>query len=42
LIDHTTLTAVVDRSGTMRIAYIGTAPDPKAILKDVRKLLQSK
>ena len=38
LIDHTTLTAVVDRSGTMRIAYIGTSPDPKAILQDLRKL----
>ena len=38
LIDHTTLTAVVDRSGTMRIAYIGASPDPQAILKDVRKL----
>ena len=42
LIDHTTLTAVVDRSGTMRIAYIGASPDPKAILQDVRKLLQGK
>jgi protein SCO1/2 len=42
LIDHTTLTAVVDRTGTMRIAYISTAPDPKVILQDVRKLLQGK
>jgi protein SCO1/2 len=42
LIDHTTLTAVVNRSGMMRIAYIGTSPDSKAILQDVRKLLQSK
>jgi protein SCO1 len=41
LIDHTTLTAVVDRSGTMRIAYIGTSPDPKAILQDVRRLLRA-
>jgi protein SCO1/2 len=40
LIDHTTLTAVIDRSGTMRIAYVGTAPDPKAILKDTRRLLR--
>jgi protein SCO1/2 len=38
LIDHTTLTAVIDRNGTMRIAYIGASPDPKAILKDVRNL----
>ena len=42
LIDHTTLTAVVDRSGTMRIAYIGTSPDPKAILQDLRKLARQK
>ena len=42
LIDHTTLTAVVDRSGTMRVAYIGTSPDPKAILQDLRKFLQVK
>jgi protein SCO1/2 len=42
LIDHTTLTAVVDRDGTMRIAYLGASPDPKAILQDVRKLLKGK
>jgi protein SCO1/2 len=34
LIDHTTLTAIVDRNGTMRVAYIGTSPDAKVILKD--------
>jgi protein SCO1/2 len=39
LIDHTTLTAIVDPSGTMRIVYIGTAPDPKVILRDSRRLL---
>jgi protein SCO1/2 len=42
LIDHTTLTALVDSSGTMRIAYIGTAPDPKSLSQDLRKLLKSK
>ena len=42
LIDHTTLTALVDRSGTMRIAYIGASPDPKRIRQDLRKLLQRK
>ena len=42
LIDHTTLTALVDRSGTMRIVYIGTAPDPKSLLQDLRKLLKNK
>ena len=42
LIDHTTLTALVDRNGTMRIAYTGTSPDPKAILQDMRKLAREK
>jgi protein SCO1/2 len=38
LIDHTSLTAIVDR-GTMRFAYYGTSPDPKGILHDIRSLL---
>lgn len=38
LIDHTSLTAVIDR-GTMRVGYSGTAPDSKDILRDVRALL---
>jgi protein SCO1/2 len=42
LIDHTTLTAVVDRTGTMRVAYTGTSPEAKAILLDLRKSLQNK
>jgi protein SCO1/2 len=40
LIDHTSLTAIVDQSGTVRVAYVGAAPDPKAILQDVRKFLR--
>jgi len=39
LIDHTPLTAVVDSARTMRIAYLGTAPDPKLVLKDIRAVL---
>jgi protein SCO1 len=39
LVDHTSLTAVIDRSGTMRFAYHGTAPDPKVVIEDVRSLL---
>jgi len=39
LVDHTPLTALVDRQGKMRIAYVGPAPDAKAVLKDVRALL---
>jgi protein SCO1/2 len=42
LVDHTTLTAVVDRGGTMRVAYTGAAPEANAILRDLRHLLQSK
>ena len=42
LIDHTSLTAIVDPSGKMRVAYIGTSPDPKEILKDARKFLRQK
>ncbi|MDH3443580.1 MAG: hypothetical protein OEN50_06640, partial [Deltaproteobacteria bacterium] len=42
LIDHTSLTAIVDPRGKMRVAYIGTSPDPKEILKDARKFLRQK
>jgi protein SCO1 len=38
LVDHTSLTAVIDR-GTMRFAYYGTSPDPKGIVQDIRSLL---
>ena len=39
LVDHTPLTAVVDRHGKMRVAYVGPAPDAKLVLRDVRGLL---
>jgi protein SCO1/2 len=39
LIDHTALTAVIDKAGSMRVAYHGAAPDPSLVLKDVRSLL---
>ncbi len=39
LVDHTPLTAVVDRQGRMRLVYVGPAPDAKAVLKDVRRFL---
>lgn len=41
LVDHTTLTALVDKKGVMRFAYHGTSPDPKVILQDLRALLNS-
>ena len=39
LVDHTPLTAVVDRHGKMRVAFIGPSPDAKMVLQDVRTLL---
>ena len=39
LVDHTPLTAVVDRQGKMRVAYVGPSPDAKVVLRDVRGLL---
>lgn len=38
LIAHTTLTVVADAEGNMRFAYSGSAPDPDALLKDLRAL----
>jgi protein SCO1/2 len=40
LVDHTPLTAIIDRHGKMRVAYIGAAPDAKMMLQDVRSLLK--
>jgi len=39
LVDHTPLTAVVDRRGKMRVAYIGPTPNVKMVLQDVRNFL---
>ena len=39
LVDHTSLTGLIDKNGIMRLVYYGAAPDPKRILQDVRKLL---
>ena len=39
LVDHTPLTAVIDRWGKMRLAYIGPMPNVKVVLQDVRRLL---
>ncbi len=42
LVDHTPLTAIVDKNGVMRIAYVGASPDPKLVLGDVRRLLNER
>lgn len=39
LVDHTPLTAIVDRHGMMRFAYIGPSPDVKLLLRDIRSLM---
>ena len=39
LVDHTPLTAIVDRHGVLRFAFIGPSPDVAVVLKDIRSLL---
>ena len=39
LIDHTSLTALVDGRGVMRYVYYGAAPDTEMVGKDLRTLL---
>ncbi|MFQ5850099.1 MAG: SCO family protein [Candidatus Binatia bacterium] len=41
LVDHTSLTALLDKKGVVRVAYHGPAPDPKVILRDLRALLNA-
>ena len=39
LVDHTPLTAIVDRHGVLRFAFISPSPDVAVVLKDIRSLL---
>jgi protein SCO1/2 len=39
IVEHTPLTAVVDRDRDLRYIYIGPSPDPRQVLVDVRALL---
>lgn len=41
-VDHTFLTSLVDRSGTLRVQYLGTRFNPDELLKDIRSLLHEK
>jgi len=41
LVNHTPLTALLDKRGIMRFAYYGTSPDHRRILQDMRGLLAS-
>lgn len=38
-IDHTFLTSLIDRSGTLRVQYLGTRFDPGEFTRDIRSLL---
>ena len=42
LVDHTPLTAIVDRHQQVRYVYIGPSPEPKQMLNDVRALLAAR
>lgn len=39
LVDHTPLTAIVDRHGALRVVIIGPSPDVSVVLNDIRSLL---
>lgn len=39
LVDHTPLTAIVDRHGILRVAFIGASPDVSVVLNDIRSLI---
>ncbi|MBI2361368.1 MAG: SCO family protein [Deltaproteobacteria bacterium] len=38
LVNHTALAALIDGGGVMRFAYLGTSPDPKKVVQDMRAL----
>lgn len=41
-VDHSFLTSLVDRDGTLRVQYLGTRFDPREMLTDIRSLLHEK
>ena len=41
-IDHTFLTSLIDRSGTLRVQYLGTRFDTDEFIQDVRSLLKER
>jgi len=41
LVEHTALTAIVDRQGILRVVYIGSSPDSRRLLRDIRALLSN-
>ena len=41
-VDHTFLTSVVDRTGILRVQYLGVRFDPDELLRDIRSLLKER
>lgn len=39
-VDHTFLTSLVDRNGTLRVQYMGVKFDPDEMLRDLRSLMR--
>lgn len=39
-VDHTFLTSLIDRGGTLRVQYLGTRFDPAEFTRDIRSLLE--
>jgi len=39
-VDHTLLTSIIDRTGTVRVQYIGMLFDPEEFLHDIKDLMQ--
>jgi len=39
-VDHTFLTSLIDRSGMLRVQYLGVRFDPDELFKDIQSLLQ--
>ena len=40
--DHSFLTSLVDRTGTLRVQYVGTRFDPEELLADLRALIRER
>ena len=38
-VDHTFLTSLIDRQGTLRVQYLGVRYDPDEMLRDLRSLV---
>jgi protein SCO1/2 len=41
-VDHSFLTSLVDRAGTLRVQYIGTRFDPDEMLADLQALARER